>query len=81
MKLASATLVAAALFAIAAPARAGDPASKAYQEPQRQNMRREREQRPYALTGDSRRTADTDFRTRTEWVGANRERRTVYERE
>jgi len=81
MKLATATLTAAALFALAAPALAGDPGSKTYQEPQQQNMRREKDNRPYALTGDSRRTQGGGFRTKTEWVGANRERRTVYERE
>jgi len=81
MKLATATLAAAAFLALAAPVRAGDPGSKPYQQPQQQNMQRERENRPYALTGDSRRTSGDGFKTKTEWVGANRERRTVYERE
>ena len=80
MKLATATLAAAALFSLAAPALAGDPGSKTYQEPQQQNMQREKENRPYALTGDARRTND-GFKAKTEWIGANRERRTVYERE
>jgi hypothetical protein len=81
MKLATATLAAAAFLALAAPVRAGDPGSKPYQQPQQQNMEREKENRPYALTGDARRTNDGGFKAKTEWVGANRERRTVYERE
>jgi hypothetical protein len=81
MKLATATLAAAAFLALAAPVRAGDPGSKPYQQPQQQNIQREKEKRPYALTGDSRRTNDGGFKAKTEWIGANRERRTVYERE
>lgn len=83
MKLANATLAAAAFLALAAPALADQPnSSQTMQERQEQERRlgKDDRDRPYALTGDARRTRE-DYRARDIWVGGNRDRRTVYERD
>ncbi len=77
MKLATATLSAAAFLALAAPVFAEATGSSTYWE----NMRRHssgQERPPYALTGDARRPSDEGLRAHTAWIGGGRERRVVY---
>jgi hypothetical protein len=80
MKLATATLSAAAFLALAAPVFAEATGSSTYWE----NMRRHssgKERPPYALTGNARRMSDEGLRAHTAWIGGGRDRRTVYELE
>jgi hypothetical protein len=78
MRLATATLSLAALFALVTPALA-DPANASnYWERQRSQPAQER--RPYALTGDSHRSSDGGFTAHTCWIGGGRDRRTTYKR-
>ena len=72
-----ATLSFAALLALAGPAFAGATDASTFWE--RQRSQPTKENRPYALTGDARRSND-GFKMCTGWVGANRDRRPIYKR-
>jgi hypothetical protein len=78
MRIATAPLSLAALLALAGPAFAGVTDASTFWE--RQRSQPTKEGRPYALTGDARRSTDEGFKMCIGWVGANRDRRPIYKR-
>jgi hypothetical protein len=77
MKLAVATLSVMALLMGVGPARADPANASTYWD--RQHWQASKTSRPYALTGEYRRSGEATYRPRTVWIGGGRERRTVFE--